>query len=83
MRRELALLRDEYLSLKNSKARVLDMAQLKRVVKFRVKLKKLIKKLELMIKSLEAASEYGSDLRIIKKRLSSELDALKLMKETF
>jgi len=82
MKKEVASLRKEYESFKGNKGKMLNMLELKRTIKFRVKLKKTINEVEELIIALNKVQEYGQTISTSRAKLKKELKNLLVMKET-
>jgi len=82
MKKEVAALRKEYASFKGNKGKMLNILELKRTIKFRVKLKKKIKEVEELISALNKAQKYGQTISTSRAKLKKELKNLLVMKET-
>lgn len=82
MREEIKTLKEDYKSFKSNKDSLLDMSQLKDVVKFRVKLKRTINELEETITALDKAQEYGQTISTARAKLKKELKELLVLKQT-
>ena len=82
MKKELAALRKEYQSFKGNKGKMLNILELKRTIKFRVKLKKMISEVEELINALNKAQAYSQTISTSRAKLKKELKDLTVMKET-
>ena len=79
---EIEDLKKEYLTIKDIRNKELDYNEYKRVVKFRVKLEKVINNIKLVIQALNEAEEYSGSISVSRAQLMKELDNLEMIKAT-